>query len=443
MKNSTSVKIYQTRLALLILFLCAGIFSASAQPKEEKDASDYLYDGKAIVEKIYKARTGTAIDSYAPIDPRRQSFELTYDGQYSKALDEAITTLKKAESLAYSKGLTEVNLGNTSVAEGLRVTEREANLYLALAYLEKAQFVTNNSIDFSNVIINLQDNDIKDPYYDAANSWRKDGYLISAKLHALIAQDKIAEALKLFNAWQKFVYPNKNYFYMKTEIALPSMVQAFDLTGNYNYSRSILLETVYEQIRKDGGKFIPANNEITKQAFKAHFRNLGNAYQLAEAGTILSLQLARHAGALFLANPVLADDAKKYIMSAPVQIGKLKEQIIPNDTKIFAARVALQSSNAADNTNGWKLINDMLKNDPNNVSALAARGYANYLKGDFAAAEVDLSSAIKTNAFVAHFNDALKIRALVYRKLGKTDLAANDEKMADGFNKMFAALGAP
>lgn len=443
MKHNTIVNRYLTRFALIIMCLYTGIFSACAQPKDEKDASDYLYDGKAIVEKIYKVRTGTAIDSYAPIDPRRQSFELTYDGQYSKALDEAITTLKKAESLAYSKSVSEINLGHTNVAEELRFMERQANLYLALAYLEKAQFVTNNNIDFSNVIINLQDNNIKDPYYDAANSWRKDGYIISAKLHALVAQDKIAEALKLFKAWQKFVYPNKNYFYMKTEIALPSMAQALDLTGNYNYTRGILLETVYEQIRKDGGKFVPANNETTKQAFKAHLRNLGNAYQLAEAGTILSLQLARHAGALFLANPVLTENAKKYIMNAPVQIGKLKDQIIPNDTKIFAARVALQSSNAADNTKGWKVINDMLKNDPNNVSALAARGYANYLKGDFAAAEVDLSAAIKANAFVAHFNDALKTRALVYRKLGKTDLAANDDKMADGFNKMFAMLGAP
>lgn len=90
-----------------------------------------------------------------------------------------------------------------------------------------------------------------------------------------------------------------------------------------------------------------------------------------------------------------------------------------------------------------KLINDVLQNDAKNAPALAARGYANYLKGDFAAAEADLSAAIKANIFVAHLDDALTTRALVYKKLGKADFAANDEKQADIFNHIFGAIAAP
>ena len=443
MKISFRDKKHLCQLALILICLCGSIIAASAQPKDEKDAFDYLDDGKAIVDKIYKTRTGTAIDSYAPIEARRQSFELSYDAEYSKKLDEAIAILKKAESMANAKGLEEMRLGHTNIAESLRTTERDANRYLALAYLERAQFVTNKLDDFANVFLNINDYLIKDPYYDAANSWRKSGYLISAELRSLVAQDKITQAMTLFRSWQKFVYPNNNYSFLKKEIALSSMVEAFDLTGNYNYTRGILLATAYEQVRQDGGKFIAANHEITKQAVKAHFRNLGNAYQLQESGKFLSLQLARHAGALYLANPTQANADKQYIINAPAAISKMQGQITSIDTKLFAARLALQSTNTDDNIKGWSIINDILKNDPNNGPALAARGFANYLKGDFVSAESDLSTAIKANVFVAHFNDAIKTRALVYKKLGKADLAASDEKMADSFNNLFGVIAAP
>ena len=443
MKISCRDKKHLSRLALILICLCSSIFSASAQPKDEKDAFDYFDDGKALVDKIYKARTGTAIDSYAPIEPRRQTFELSYDAEYSKKLDEAIATLKKAESMANAKSLEEMRLGHTNIAENLRHTERNANRYLALAYLERAQFVSNKQDDFGNVLININDYLTKDPYFDAASGWKKEGNLISAELRSLVAQDKIAQAMTIFRSWQKFVYPNNNYDYIKKEIAVPSMAEAFDLTGNYNYTRSILLATAYEQVRLDGGKYIAANHEITKQAAKAHFRNLGYAFQLEESGKFLSLQLARHAGALYLANSAPADDVRLYIINAPTAIDKMQGQIIPIDTKLFAARVALQSTNAADNTKGWKIINDILQNDPDNGPAMAVRGFANYVKGDYTSAESDLSNAIKANVFVAHFNDALKTRALVYKKQGKTELAAADEKMAYSFNNLFGIIAAP
>ncbi len=415
----------------------------SLQPKDEKDALDYFYEGKDVVEKIYLARTGTAIGSYALIEQRRQTFELIYDAQYTKKLDEAIANLEKAERLANAEAAEEARLGHINDAEKLKSTEQEANRYLALAYLEKAQFVTNKLDDFGSVLTNLNDYIIKNPYYDAASGWRKSGYLISVELRSLVAQNKIAQALSIFRPWQTLVYPNKNYEFIKKEIALPSIAEAFDLTGNFNYTRGVLLATAYEQIGRDGGKFVPANHEITKQTLKAHFRNLGNAYQIPESGKLLSLQIARRAGAFYLADTPPNAAAKQFIINAPAGISKIPGQTAPLDTKLYAARLALQSTNADDKAKGLKLINDILQNDAKNAPALAARGYANYLKGDFTAAEADLSAAIQANIFVAHFNDALTTRALVYKTLGKADLAAKDEKQADVFNQVFGAIAAP
>lgn len=440
----TNIKISKWLIAKLVLIvscLCAGFLPATAQPAE-KAAIDYFYEGKNLVEKIYAARTGTELGSYALIEQRRRTFELSYNEPIIKKLDGAIADLEKAKSLAASEAIKKIAEGDGKSAESVKVIERNSAEYLALAYLEKAQFVTNKLADFGKVTSNFDERARNDRYYDAPNSWMKNGYLIAAELRALVAQDKIEQALKLYGGWRTIVYPNKNYEFLKKEIALPSIAEAFDLTGNFNYTRAVLLATAYEQIQRDGGNFIPANHAVTKQTAKNHQLNLGYAFQIPESGNLLPLQRARNAGALYLeGNPSAA--AKQFIIDSPAVISSAPGQITPLETKIYAARLALQSANAGEKAKGLSLINGILQQDAANVPALAARGYANYLKGDFAAAEIDLSAAIKANIFLAFFNDALATRVLVYQKLGKAELAANDEKQATTLKQIFGIIVAP
>ena len=64
------------------------------------------------------------------------------------------------------------------------------------------------------------------------------------------------------------------------------------------------------------------------------------------------------------------------------------------------------------------------------------------LNNDFAGAETDLSAAIKKEPFLAFANKAFENRALVYKKLGKADLAAKDEKDDVQFKQILGLLSA-
>lgn len=443
MKNMFTPKLSAAKsIVICLCFLCAASLAARAQPFE-KDATDYFNEGKTIIEAVYAGRTNTALGSYAPIELRRQTLELAYNEPIIKKIDEAIAILEKAKQLARREGVAAAADGNSSTAGDRQGLERNASEYLALGYSEKAQFITNKQADFKRVTANFDDAArAVIGYYDARTSWMKSGYLIAAELRALVAQNEFDQALKIFQVWQTVDDSNINLKFLKKQTAVPAMTEAFDLTGNFNHARSILLAAAFEQIRKDAGKFVPANHEATKLATKAHLRNVAYAAQIPPTDKMLLFQRARRAGALFLkGNPSAADAA--FIIHAPDLIALPNGEIAPLETKLFAAKLKLQSASETDKAAGLKIITEMLQKNPNNVAALAARGFANHLKNDFARAETDLSAAIKLNPFLAFFNDAFSTRALVYRKLGKPDLAAADEKQAAQFKQALGMLAAP
>jgi Tfp pilus assembly protein PilF len=102
----------------------------------------------------------------------------------------------------------------------------------------------------------------------------------------------------------------------------------------------------------------------------------------------------------------------------------------------------LQSTDKKESVAAKKTLEEMLKKDATNAAILAVRGYSKMLAEDFTAAETDLSAAIKKDPFLAFANKAFENRSLVYKKLGKADLAANDEKENAQFQQLIAFLAA-
>ena len=114
----------------------------------------------------------------------------------------------------------------------------------------------------------------------------------------------------------------------------------------------------------------------------------------------------------------------------------------PFDVQLISVMLKLQSTDKKEADSAKKTLEEMLKKDATNAAILAVRGYSKMLSQDFTAAEMDLSAAIKKDPFLAFANEAFQNRALVYKKLGKADLAAKDEEENNKFKQLLAFLAA-
>ncbi|MEK7723917.1 MAG: hypothetical protein AAB336_06180 [Acidobacteriota bacterium] len=271
----------------------------------------------------------------------------------------------------------------------------------------------------------------------AESDWTrfKRGETLAAEIRYKIALGQIADAELLFDKWMK-----ANGLSLKKEIAVVSMVEAFDLVGNYKYTEGFLIREAIRQITIDKGKVIPANFTILKSAMKLHLYNMNYAVNISPTGKLLPFQRARLASAYNIkGNLTPAETA--FVKNAP-DVFKTEKETPPMDTQLLSVMLKLQSTDKKESDAAKKTLEEMLKKDATNAAILSVRGYSKMLAEDFAGAETDLSAAIKKDPFLAFANKAFENRALVYKKLGKADLAAKDEKEINQFRQLLAFLAA-
>jgi hypothetical protein len=414
--------------------------------KDDKDFAEtlsslYYLRGSSRFNAIYQARTGMIFGSGKVFDENRPRFELTYEDKFIKVLDGATTDLKQAYEIGFGNLI--VKKDDSGFAYRFQSTEFSIRKIEALIYLEKAQFVTNSNADF---VATQRAFATLEPLYTIylgigagfiEDFTRfKDGEILAAELRYKIALGQIDDANLLLNKWNKA----NGYSSLKKEIAVASMVEAFDMVGNYKHSEAFLIREAIRQITIDKGKVIPENFTLLKTAMKSHLANLNFAIRTAPTDKLLSFQRARLASAYNVkGNLTPAESA--FVKNAPDVI-KTDKNSPPLDVQLLSVMLKLQSTDKKEKDAAKKMLEEILKKDGTNAAILAVSGYAKMLSNDFKGAETDLSAAIKKDAFLAFAYKALENRSASYKKLGKADLAAKDEKENAQFQQLLAFLAA-
>ncbi len=415
--------------------------------KDDKDFSEqllilYYFRGSSRFNAIYQARTGLIFGSDTVFDETRPRFELTYNDKFIKILDEATADLKKAWEIGSANLIRKDDSG---FAYRFKSTEFQIKKIEVLIYLDKAQFVTNSNADF---LATKYAFDEFEPLYslynsgptsfadfDSDNTRFKDAEILAAEMRYKIALGQIDDANLLFDKWLK-----AKSFSLKKEPAVAAMVEAFDMVGNYKYTEAFLVREAIRQITIDKGQVIPANFTRLKSVMKSHLANMNFAVNIPPTGKLLPFQRARLASAHNIkGNLTPAESA--FIKNAP-DVFKAEKETPPLDTQLLSVILKLQSTDKKESDAAKKTLDEMVKKDATNAAILAVRGYSKMLNNDFAGAETDLSAAIKKDPFLAFANKAFENRALVYKKLGKVDLAAKDEKENAQFQQLLAFLAA-
>lgn len=403
----------------------------------------YFLRGSSRFNAIYQARTGVVFASDKMFDEKRPRFEITYNDTFIKLLDGAISDFQQSiVSGQASQKVPRKNDGNDPSFTYDLNFETEILNRQALTHLEKAQFATNSYADFSAAAALFYE---LDSIHDANitrfggkfgddNTRVKEGEMLAAEICTKVALGQIDEALVLHDKWQKA----NGYSVLKKQLAIPAMVEAFDLTGNYKHTEAFLIREAIRQITVDKGKVIPANLAPHKAAIKAHLYNLNFAIGIPPTGKLLPFQRARLVSAYNVkGNLTPAESA--FVKNAPDVI-KAEKETPPLEVLLNSVMLKLQSTDKKESNAAKKTIDELIKKDATNAAILAIRGYSKMLNNDFAGAETDLSAAITKEPFLAFANKAFENRALVYKKLGKTDLAAKDEKENAQFQQLLAFL---
>ena len=402
----------------------------------------YYMRGSSRFNAIYQARTGNIFGSDTVFDEKRPRFELQYNDNFIKLLDGAIGDLKKAYEVGSANLAAKKE--DSGFAYRFKTYEFEVRKIEALTYLEKAQFVTNTNADFLRA--NLAFDELEPIYlsfggpttfadFSSSTINFKQGEMIGAEIRSKMALGKINDSLSLFDKWMK-----AGGVSVKKEIAVSSMVEAFDMVGNYKYTDAFLIREAIRQITIDKGKVVPTNFTLLKAAMKSHLFNLNFAVAISPTDKLLPLQQARLASAYnFKPNRTPAETL--FIKNAPDVI-KANKNTPPLDTQLNSLLLSLQSTDKKEATLAKKTLEEMSKKEGSNAAILAVRGYSKMLSEDLAGAETDLSAAIKKDPFLAFAHGAFENRATVYKKLGKLDLAAKDEAENSRFKRLLAFLAA-
>ena len=413
-----------------------------ANNKNDKDFAErlsnlYYMRGSSRFNVVYLARTGVVFNSEKVIDVTRARFEMVYNDKFIKLLDGAISDLDNA----YEIGFANLYNGGSIYAEKFMYIEFNIREYEALTHLEKAQFITNSATDFSKVRLAFERLNgnytvFHSPYirFDDrpdVTTYKKSETLL-AEMRYMVAMGQIDDALELYVKWNKFNASKK--------LSIAAMVEAFDMVGNYKYTEGFLVREAMRQISIDKGKIVPANLAIQKEAMKLHLYDYNYAVRILPTDKLLPLQRARLASAYMLkGNLTPAESA--FVKNAPDVI-KAEKETPPLDVLLNSIRLKLQSTDKKESNAAKKTIDELIIKDPTNVAILAVRGYSKMLAEDFKGAEIDLSAAITKEPFFAFVNGAFENRALVYKKLGKADLAAKDEKDDAQFKQLLGLLAA-
>ncbi len=413
--------------------------------KSDKDVAGqlsnlYYWRGSSRFNAIYQARTGMIFGSDKVFDEARPRFELTYEDTFIKVLDGAVSDLKQAYQIGFANLVAKKD--DSGFAYRFKNTEFEIRKIEALINLEKAQVVTNSNADFLATRAAFETLEPLYTVYLGAGAGfiedftrLKNGEILAAELRYKIGLGQVDEAILLVDKWRK-----ASGISLKKEIAVASMVEAFDMVGNYKHTEAFLIREAVRQITIDKGKVVPANLASLKAAMRSHLSNLNFAAAISPTGKLLSLQRARLASAYnFKGNLTPAESA--FIKNAP-DVTKTDKNTPPLDIQLISVMLKLQSTDKKESDAAKKTLEELLKKDPANAAILAVRGYSKMLSQDLAGAETDLSAAIKKDAFLAFAYKAFENRSAIYKKIGKADLAANDEKQNNQFQQLLALFAA-
>ena len=385
----------------------------------------FYYRGDALFRAIYQSRANQAPEAETPLPPQRASFEISYQADGAKALETALADLKRAMDIDSLKNGSPVLPKDPGFRQSLLIAH-------GMAALEKALFVTQVQDDFfvaSQAFSGARRVGGTDYSgmrgFDEPTPLRTNPHALAGELSALMARGDAAAAKDLFVQWRK----DRNADLLP-DTAVAAYAAAFDLVGEYEQTRALLMFFAFQQIKADGGKFNPANHAAARAAMKAHLANLNYALAQKAAVDVPPLRRSRVAGALVLRGDLTAEE-RAYIVASPELKGFLP---------LRALRVQLESPDTAGRDAARARLERALKSDAAALPALALRGHALLQAGEVEAAVIQLSDVIKRDPFLAVVLGATRERAAAYTKLGRAADAADDLKLTSQFEGMLAAL---
>lgn len=224
---------------------------------------------------------------------------------------------------------------------------------------------------------------------------------------------------------------------------MPALVEALDLdmVGDFNTARSVIVSSAVAQIQKDGGKYVPTNQQMNRLALSIYARHVDDASKIAPSPAMLPLQRARYAAALMF-KPRRTADEIAFIKAAPAQIEAATGRPAPAATRLIAVLLHLEGD-AAEKAKADKLIESVEKESSFTTPALSVKGYAYLLKNSVPAATVVLNQAIKTAPILAYANNAQRFRMGLYRQTGRPELAEKDQKEVVQLDRLVQQLASP
>lgn len=283
MKNSANcvslVTLSQTKMNKLFLFtpallVCAQLAAtpavaapaaapAATETAEAPTPAQMFEAAQQEFETLYSARSGNRLSEMSPVTGDRPWLETIYAPADAAKLDEAIGKLRQvSQSVKRESPLHEGEDASKMKEFDLRLRTMAARAtndlvdansgVLAMALLERAQFVTNQPADYEAVLVQFESDKAAhkatDPSYNEQESWKKAVPFLATELRANVGARRLPDAMKLYYRWSL-----SDDAKLSPEIALPVMVEALDAAGDFNTARALIMESAINQVRADHG----------------------------------------------------------------------------------------------------------------------------------------------------------------------------------------------
>ena len=413
-----------------------GLVFDSATQSDLTGARLLYFRGNALYREIYQARALQAPESEKPVEPVRASFEVSYDEATTKALATALSDLTLASEL-------------NNFYNGLEASGHDPQLAadipraLGLALMEQALYVTQDPADFYKASAALREARTYTGYqagaFDSgpAIPLRTSPTALAFEVIALVAQGQYAEARALSAAWSTTVDAD-----LRSYRVTDALVSAYDLVGEYERTRAMLLGKAVRQIQEDAGKYDPARHTATRAAIRTHFNNLNFALQMKNEKTVPALRAARVAGALSLRGK-LDESERNYVLGVPKLKGGNWSRFATQAGLLRAIRIQLDSADMAERQAGSTALKAALKITPDDDIARALLARAQLRLGETEVALSALNGVIERDPFLAAVIGAYTDRAAAFSKLDRATEAAKDARNHAQFENLLGKLASP
>lgn len=391
--------------------------------------------GAARCEMLWQMRTAVPLGSDQPIDPRRNSFEISVSDKFAQLLATARDDLARAES-AHLEERFALKKDRDLSFEQLLVG------YQATVALEYAQYVAQTRASFTPVLRALSTlRSAKSvsglTFEQSLEEWQLSPAHLAAELRALLAQGDFTAAFSAFSRWHR-----RDSGTPRADHALTALVAASDLTGNYARTRGYLLAAALAQLKADPASGKNGRMEPFKRATRGHLQNLQFISAVKREEISRPLQLARYAGMLHL-DDTATPEKRAYVRTAVSRIRDEFKETPPLDPELFAWLSQIQTGNPAEIAAARAALEKHLARDPENAGLRAVRGIAAHASGDLPLAETDLVFATRQDPCWMFSLNAFQTLAQVYEKTNRPELAKKSTQQLAQLGQLLSALAAP